>query len=145
VVQAEIAMTLGQFARASGDREAALAHLDRAETLATELGHTWAWSSVQWVRAKVFVDRDLDLGAPALGSLSAMVTLTMGEGDATGTLAGLLTAVGAATCAGDPRSGAVLPGSVGALAVPAAAVAEGASLDLAGACALVHDLARRAE
>jgi predicted ATPase/DNA-binding SARP family transcriptional activator len=170
-VQAEIAMTLGQFARAAGDAEGALAHLDRAEALAAELGHSWAWASVQWVRAKVLLD--LGLGAPALQSLAAMVRLASGEGDATGTLAGLLTAVGAATAAGSPRDGARLLGAVESIgrrvgydplrmdpadgaryvaAVHAAlpgddrseAVAAGRALDLAGAVELVAELAARA-
>ncbi len=171
-VQAEIAMTLGQFARAAGDPDTALAHLAESEQLALDLGHTWAWSSAQWIRAKVHVDTGR--GGPALAALSAMVRQTESEGDATGTLAGLLTAVGAATCAGRPREAAVLLGAVevvgrrvgydplrmdpvdGAGYVQAArdalpgpehdrALAQGRQLDMAGACALVHRLADRAE
>ena len=167
-VQAEIAMTLGQFARVAGDLEGALGHLDRAAALAVDLGHSWAHSSVLWIRAKVLTD----LGRPREGlrSLWQMVELTHREGDATGSLAGLLTAVGAATAAGDPRSGAVLLGAVQTSArlvgydplrmdpmdgqayvaateaaldaeEYAAALAEGARLDLGGACALVERLA----
>jgi predicted ATPase/DNA-binding SARP family transcriptional activator len=169
-VQAEIAMTLGQFARVAGDPAAALEHLGRAEELAVGLGHSWAHSSVLWIRAKVLVD--VGRAGEALQSLWRMVDLTHREGDATGTLAGLLTAVGAATAAGQARSGAVLLGAVQASArlvgydplrmdpvngqryvtateaaldagEYAAALAEGARLDLGGACALVHALTAR--
>ncbi|MGY1643636.1 ATP-binding protein [Geodermatophilus sp. SYSU D00703] len=167
-VQAEIAMTLGQFARVAGDAEGALEHLDRAEQLALDLGHSWARSSVLWIRAKVLVD----LGRPdeALANLWRMVDLTHREGDATGTLAGLLTAVGAATAAGEPHTGAVLLGAVESAARRvgydplrmdpvdgqryveatrsaldtgdlADGRAEGAGLDLGGACAIVGRLA----
>ncbi|MGY1743645.1 MULTISPECIES: BTAD domain-containing putative transcriptional regulator [unclassified Blastococcus] len=167
-VQAEIAMTLGQFARVAGDPEGALEHLARAAQLAVDLGHSWAHSSVLWIRAKVLTD--IGRAAEALASLWQMVDLTHREGDATGTLAGLLTAVGAATAGGRARDAAVLLGAVhtsarlvgydplrmdpmdgqryvtateAALdpAEYAAALAEGALLDLGGACALVQRLA----
>ncbi|MGY1773192.1 BTAD domain-containing putative transcriptional regulator [Blastococcus sp. SYSU D00813] len=167
-VQAEIAMTLGQFARVAGDPDGALEHLDRAADLAVGLGHSWAHSSVLWIRAKVLAD--VGRAPEALQSLWQMVELTHREGDATGTLAGLLTAVGAATAAGAPRDGAVLLGAVQTsarmvgydplrmdpvdgqryvaateAALPAdeyaAALAEGARLDLGGAVALVGQLA----
>ncbi len=170
-VQAEIAMTLGQFSRVAGDLDGALEHLARAEQLATRLGHTWAHSSVLWMRAKVLTDA----GRPdeALADLWRMLDLTHREGDATGTLAGLLAAVGGATAAGAPRTGAVLLGAVHAnarrvgydplrmdpvdgrryVAATEAALsadelvagqAEGAALDLGGACALVGRLAEEA-
>ncbi len=169
-VRAELAMTLGQFARAAGDRDGALEHLARAEQIAEDLGHSWAWSSVQWVRAKVLVD--MGHGDLALAALSKMVERTVREGDTTGTLAGLLAAVGAAAATGRARDAVVLLGAVqslsrrvgydplrmdpvdgqryveaarGALAPGehAPATAEGAALDLAGACAHVHELAAR--
>ncbi len=171
-VQVEIAMTLGQFARAAGDPEGALEHLARAERLAVDLGHSWAHSSVLWIRAKVLAD--VGRAPEALESLWRMVDLTHREGDATGTLAGLLTAVGAATAAGSAREGAVLLGAVQTSArlvgydplrmdpmdgqryvaateaalEPggyAAALAEGALLDLGGAVALVGRLAARTD
>ena len=167
-VQAEIAMTLGQFARVAGDPDSALARLDQAEALALELGHSWAHSSALWIRAKVLIDTGR--GPEALVALWQMVDLTHREGDATGTLAGLLAAVGAATASGRPRDAAVLLGAVrtsarlvgydplqmdpvdGARYVDstsaalspeehAAALADGAGLDLAAACALVGRLA----
>ncbi|WP_409331297.1 BTAD domain-containing putative transcriptional regulator [Trujillonella humicola] len=167
-VQAEIAMTLGQFARVAGDPDGALAHLARAADLAVGLGHSWAHSSVLWIRAKVLTD--VGRAPEALGSLWQMVELTHREGDATGTLAGLLTAVGAATAAGSPREGAVLLGAVrsaarlvgydplrmdpvdgqryvatteAALSADglAAALAEGERLDLGAAVRLVERLA----
>ncbi|SEO47659.1 BTAD domain-containing putative transcriptional regulator [Trujillonella endophytica] len=166
-VQAEIAMTLGQFARVAGDAEGALEHLARAADLAIGLGHSWAHSSVLWIRTKVLID--LGRAPEALGTLREMVELTHREGDATGTLAGLLTAVGAVTVAGRPREAALLLGAVQAgtrlvgydplrmdpvdgrryvaaaeAALPAeeyaAALAEGALLDLGGAVALVGRL-----
>jgi predicted ATPase len=169
-VQAEIAMTLGQFARVAGDVDGALAHLARAEQLATDLGHTWAHSSVLWIRAKVLTDAGR--AQEALGDLWRMLDLTHGEGDVTGTLAGLLAAVGTVTAAGEPREAGVLLGAVQAIArlvgydplrmdpmdgqryvaatqaaLPAddlvAAQAEGAALDLGGAVALVGRVAER--
>ncbi len=166
-VQAEIAMTLGQFARVAGDAEGALGHLARAEQLAVDLGHSWAHSSVLWIRAKVLTDHGR--ADEALAALWQMVELTHREGDATGTLAGLLTAVGAITATGRVREAAVLLGAVQAAArlvgydplrmdpmdgqryvsateaaLPAgehaAALAEGALLDLSGAVALVGRL-----
>jgi predicted ATPase/DNA-binding SARP family transcriptional activator len=168
-VQAEIAMTLGQFARVAGDATGALQRLAEAEALALELGHSWAHSSVLWIRAKVLVD--LGRGPEALASLQQMIGVTQPEGDVTGTLAGLLTAVGAATASGRPRSAALLLGAVQAAARQvgydplrmdpvdgqryvestraaldpvehADALTEGATLDLAGACALLGELAR---
>ncbi|MEX5719484.1 ATP-binding protein, partial [Geodermatophilus maliterrae] len=171
-VQAEIAMTLGQFARVAGDAEGALEHLARAEQLALGLGHSWAHSSVLWIRAKVLTE--LGRADEALGDLWRMVDLTHREGDATGTLAGLLTAVGAATAAGRARTGAVLLGAVRSTArlvgydplrmdpvdggryvtaveaaldpaALAAAVAKGSGLDLDAAVALVGQLAGESE
>ncbi|MGY1829485.1 AfsR/SARP family transcriptional regulator [Geodermatophilus sp. SYSU D01180] len=113
-VQVEIAMTLGQFSRAAGDLDGALEHLGRAEQLALRLGHSWAHSSVLWIRAKALTD--VGRAAEALADLWAMVELTHREGDATGTLAGLLAAVGAVTAAGRPRTAAVLLGAVQAVA-----------------------------
>lgn len=167
-VRAEIAMTRGQFARMSGDAEAALAHLDEAEAIAVALGHTWAVGSALFVRAKVL----LALGhAPeAVRSAATAVSAALADDDATGVLAVLLTGAGAATAAGDPRSGALILGAVETLsrrvgydpllmdpvdgrayvaatraALPpdryAAAHAEGAALDLPGACAVLIDLA----
>ncbi|RFU21618.1 BTAD domain-containing putative transcriptional regulator [Geodermatophilus marinus] len=167
-VQVEIAMTLGQFSRVAGDVDGALAHLDAAERLALDLGHSWAHSSVLWIRAKVLVDT----GRPgaALADLWQMVDLTHREGDATGTLAGLLTAVGAAAAAGRHTDAAVLLGAVQAsarligydplrmdpldgqryvaaaragldAAAYEAALAEGAGMDAGAACALVGRLA----
>jgi predicted ATPase len=170
-VQAEIAMTLGQFSRVAGDVDGALDHLARAERLAVDLGHTWAHSSVLWIRAKVLTDAGRP--AEALADLWRMVDLTHREGDVTGTLAGLLAAVGTATAAGEPRTAAVLLGAVQAnarlvgydplrmdpmdgqryvaateAALPTddlvAGQAEGAALDLGGACALVGRLAEEA-
>jgi tetratricopeptide (TPR) repeat protein len=170
-VQAEIAMTLGQFSRVAGDVDGALEHLARAERLATDLGHTWAHSSVLWIRAKVLTDAGR--ADEALADLWRMLDLTHGEGDVTGTLAGLLAAVGTATAAGEPRTAGILLGAVQAnarlvgydplrmdpmdgqryvaatqAALPAddlvAAQAEGAALDLGGAVALVGRLAERA-
>ncbi|PRY50076.1 putative ATPase [Geodermatophilus tzadiensis] len=170
-VQAEIAMTLGQFARVAGDAEGALEHLGRAERLALGLGHSWAHSSVLWIRAKVLVE--LDRAPEALAHLWRMVDLTHQEGDATGTLAGLLTAVGAAVAAGRAHDGATLLGAVRSSARMvgydplrmdpvdggryvaaleaaldphelAAAVARGSGLDLGGAVALVGRLAEEA-
>ncbi|NEM04482.1 BTAD domain-containing putative transcriptional regulator [Geodermatophilus normandii] len=109
-VQVEIAMTLGQFSRAAGDTDGALEHLGRAEQLALRLGHSWAHSSVLWIRAKALTD--VGRAAEALADLWPMVDLTHREGDATGTLAGLLAAVGATTAAGRPRTAAVLLGAV---------------------------------
>jgi hypothetical protein len=123
---------------------------------------------VLWIRAKVLTD--LGRAREALQSLWQMVDLTHREGDATGTLAGLLTAVGAATAAGEAHSGAVLLGAVQTSArlvgydplrmdpvdgrryveateaaldadEYAAALADGALLDLGGAVALVGRLA----
>ncbi|SFN85065.1 Predicted ATPase [Geodermatophilus obscurus] len=170
-VQAEIAMTLGQFSRVAGDVDGALDHLARAERLATDLGHSWAHSSVLWIRAKVLTDA----GRPgeALADLWRMVDLTHREGDVTGTLAGLLAALGTATAAGEPRTAAVLLGAVqanarlvgydplrmdpmdgqryvsateAALATDdlVAGQAEGAALDLGAACAVVGRLAEEA-
>jgi hypothetical protein len=102
-----------------------------------------------------------------------MVDLTHREGDATGTLAGLLAAVGIATAAGEPRTGAVLLGAVRANArlvgydplrmdpvdgrryveatraaldehAHAAGLVEGSRLDLGAACAVVARLAEEA-
>lgn len=109
-VQVEIAMTLGQFSRAAGDTDGALEHLGRAEQLALRLGHSWAHSSVLWIRAKALTD--VGRAPEALADLWAMVELTHREGDATGTLAGLLAAVGATAAAGRPRTAAVLLGAV---------------------------------
>jgi predicted ATPase/DNA-binding SARP family transcriptional activator len=170
-VQAEIAMTLGQFSRVAGDLDGALAHLARAEELALRLGHSWAHSSVLWMRAKVLTDAGRP--AEALADLAPMVDLTHREGDATGTLAGLLAAVGIATAAGEPRTGAVLLGAVRANArlvgydplrmdpvdgrryveatraaldehAHAAGLVEGSRLDLGAACAVVARLAEGA-
>ncbi|MGY1605576.1 MULTISPECIES: BTAD domain-containing putative transcriptional regulator [unclassified Geodermatophilus] len=170
-VQVEIAMTLGQFSRVAGDVDGALDHLARAERLAVDLGHSWAHSSVLWIRAKVLTD--VGRPAEALADLWQMLDLTHREGDLTGTLAGLLAAVGTATAAGEPRAAGVLLGAVQAnarlvgydplrmdpmdgqryvaatrAALPAdelvAAQAEGAGLDLGGAVALVGRLAEQA-
>ena len=167
-VQAEIAMTLGQFARVAGDTAGALDRLSEAESLALDLGHSWAHSSALWIRAKTLVD--VGRGPEALDALRRMVEVTHPEGDVTGTLAGLLAAVGAATASGRPRSAAVLLGAVHAAArrvgydplrmdpvdgrryveatraaLPAGehadGLAEGALLDLPAACALVAHLA----
>ncbi len=171
-VQAEVAMSLGQFARVAGDAEGALQHLHRAEQLALGLGHTWARSSVLWIRAKVLTERGR--AAEALADLWRMVDLTHREGDVTGTLAGLLTAVGAATAAGRARDGALLLGAVRTNArlvgydplrmdpmdgqryvaaveaaldpdELAAALAQGAGLDVGDAVALVGRLAGDAD
>ena len=170
-VQAEIAMTLGQFARVAGDPDGALARLDQARALALRLGHSWAHSSALWIRAKVLIDTGR--GPEALAALWQMVDLTHREGDATGTLAGLLAAVGAATASGRPRDAAVLlgaihtsarlvgydplqmdpvdggryVGSTSAALTPedhATALADGAGLDLAATCALLGRLAAEA-
>ncbi|MGY1602105.1 BTAD domain-containing putative transcriptional regulator [Geodermatophilus sp. SYSU D00815] len=109
-VRSEIAMTLGQFSRADGNPQAALEHLDRAAELARGFGHTWAECSARWIRAKVLIE--LDRGPEALQAVAAATGLAMADGDRTSTLAGLLTAAGAATAAGDPRSAAVLLGTV---------------------------------
>ncbi|MGY1883908.1 hypothetical protein ACI799_01215 [Blastococcus sp. SYSU DS0753] len=167
-VQAEIAMTLGQFARVAGDPGAALERLAEAEALALDLGHSWAHSSALWIRAKVLID--LGRGPEALAALQRMVEVTHPEGDVTGTLAGLLAAVGAATASGRPRAGAVLLGAVQTAArrvgydplrmdpvdgqryvesaraalrpaEHAEALAEGALLSLSAACDLVSELA----
>ncbi|MGY1698306.1 BTAD domain-containing putative transcriptional regulator [Geodermatophilus sp. SYSU D00766] len=171
-VQVEIAMTLGQFSRVAGDVDGALDHLARAERLAVELGHSWAHSSVLWIRAKVLTD--VGRPAEALADLWQMLELTHREGDATGTLAGLLAAVGTATAAGEPHTAAVLLGAVQANArlvgydplrmdpldgqryvaatreaLPddelVAGQSEGAGLDLGGAVALVGRLAQEAQ
>src|SRR3569833_2872473 len=112
-VRSEIAMTLGQFSRADGNPEAALPHLDRAEELARQFGHTFAECSAQWVRAKVHIE--LGHGPEALRAIAATTLLALDDGDRTSTLAGLLPAVGAATAAGSPRGGAVLLGAIGTL------------------------------
>jgi hypothetical protein len=169
-VQAEIAMTLGQFSRADGNPEAALAHLDRAEELARQFGHRWAECSTQWVRAKVYIE--LGQGPAALRAVAATTLLAHDDGDRTSALAGLLTAAGAATAAGNPRVGAVLLGATETLsrlvgydplrmdpvdgqryvastraALPPdeyeAALAEGRTMDMAAAIALVQRLAGR--
>ncbi len=170
-VRAEIAMTRGQFARMAGDPEAALHHLDEAEAIAVEFGHTWAVGSALFVRAKVL----LALGrAPEAVRAAAMgVSAALADDDATGVLAVLLTGAGAATAAGSPRSGALILGAVETLSrrvgydpmqmdpvdgqayVAAtraalqpdqydAAHAEGAALDLPGAVAVLIDLASTA-
>ncbi|QXG76174.1 winged helix-turn-helix domain-containing protein [Modestobacter sp. L9-4] len=167
-VQAEIAMTLGQFARVAGDTAGALARLAEAESLALALGHSWARSSALWVRAKALVD--VGRGPEALDALRRMVEVTHPEGDVTGTLAGLLASVGAATVSGRARSAAVLLGAVDAAARRvgydplrmdpvdgrryveatraaldpaeyADGLAEGELLDLTAACTLVGELA----
>ena len=171
-VRSEIAMTLGQFSRADGNPEAALPHLDRAEELARQFGHTFAECSAQWVRAKVHIE--LGHGPEALRAIAATTLLAHDDGDRTSTLAGLLTAVGAATAAGSPRVGAVLLGAIGTLSrlvgydplrmdpvdgqryvesTRAAldpedyesALAEGRAMDMAAAIALVQRLAGRPE
>lgn len=167
-VRAEIAMTRGQFARMAGDAETALRHLDEAEAIAVEFGHTWAVGSALFVRAKVL----LALGrAPEAVRAAAMaVSAALADDDATGVLAVLLTGAGTATAAGSPRSGALILGAVETLsrrvgydpmqmdpvdgqayvaatraALPpdeyTAAHAEGSALDLPGACAVLIDLA----
>jgi predicted ATPase/class 3 adenylate cyclase len=167
-VRAEIAMTRGQFARMAGDGEAALRHLDEAEAIAVEIGHTWALGSALFVRAKVL----LALGrAPEAVRAAAMGTsAALADDDGPGVLAILQTGAGAATAAGSPRSGAVIVGAVKTLSrrvgydpmlmdpvdgqayVAAtraalspdefeAAHAEGAALDLPGAVAVLIDLA----
>jgi ATP/maltotriose-dependent transcriptional regulator MalT len=167
-VQAEVAMTLGQLARVTGDIDGALVQLDRAARLAADLGHTWAQVSSLWIASKVLVDT----GRPqeALASMVDILALTTGEEDVTSTMAGLLTSVGALAAAGRPRDAAVLLGAVRTNArlvgydpvqmdlldgqryvasteealgtdALAAALAEGAPLDLAGAVALVERLA----
>ncbi len=169
-VRSEIAMTLGQFSRADGNPDAALEHLDRAAELARGFGHTWAECSALWIRAKVLIE--VGRAVEALDAVAGAVALAVGDGDRTSTLAGLLTAAGAVTAAGDPRSAAVLLGAVDTLARRigydprrmdpvdgrryvadteaalsadgyAAAVAEGSALDLAAAAALVAELAGR--
>ena len=169
-VRSEIAMTLGQFSRADGNPDAALQHLDRAEELARQFGHTWAECSAQWVRAKVHIE--LGHGPEALRAIAATTLLAHDDGDRTSMLAGLLTAAGAATAAGTPRVGAVLLGAIETLSrlvgydplrmdpvdgqgyVEAtraaldpeeyeAARAEGRAMDLDAAIALVQRLAGR--
>src|SRR3569833_3073109 len=171
-VRAEIAMTLGQFSRADGNPEAALPHLDRAAELARQCGHTFAECSAQRVRAKVHIE--LGHGPEALRAIAATTLLAHDDGDRTSTLAGLLTAVGAATAAGSPRVGAVLLGAIGTLSRLVgydplrmdpvdgqryvestraaldpgeyeAALAEGRAMDMAAAIALVQRLAGRPE
>jgi predicted ATPase/DNA-binding SARP family transcriptional activator len=112
-VRAEIAMTVGQFARAGGDRVAALEHLDRAERIAHEVGHSWAGLSSAWMRAKVLLD--LDRPHEALASVSLMIAGAVEDDDLTGALAGFLTAVGALVGVGRAYDAAVLLGAVGAL------------------------------
>lgn len=167
-VRAEIAMTRGQFARMSGDGEGALRHLDEAEAIAVELGHTWAVGSALFVRAKVLLA--LDRAPEAVRAAAMAVSAALADDDATGVLAVLLTGAGAATAAGSPRSAAMILGAVETLsrrvgydpmqmdpvdgqayvagtraALPPdrydAAYAEGAALDLPGACAVLIDLA----
>ena len=165
-------MTLGQFSRADGNPEAALQHLDRAEELARQFGHTWAECSAQWVRAKVHIE--LGHGPEALRAIAATTLLAHEDGDRTSMLAGLLTAAGAATAAGTPRVGAVLLGAIETLSRLVgydplrmdpvdgqgyvtstrtaldpeeyeAALAEGRAMDLDAAIALVQRLAGRPE
>jgi len=109
-VRAEIAMTQGQFARVAGDHQGALTELDRACSIARDIGHEWAWLSSQWVRAKVLID--LGEGREALDAVRNAVGTGSSASDTTGTLAALLVAVGAASAAGDPRAAAVLLGAV---------------------------------
>ncbi|MGY1809441.1 BTAD domain-containing putative transcriptional regulator [Blastococcus sp. SYSU D00669] len=109
-VRSEIAMTLGQFSRADGNPQAALEHLDRAAVMARGFGHNWAECSALWMRAKVLVE--LGRGHEALEAVTAAMALGRADGDRTSTLACLLTAAGAATVVGDPRSGAVLLGTI---------------------------------
>ena len=167
-VRAEIAMTRGQFARIAGDGEAALQHLDEAEAIAVEIGHSWAVGSVLFVRAKVLLA--LDRVPEAVRTAAMGVSTALADDDAPGVLAILLTGAGAATAAGSPRSGAVILGAVETLsrrvgydpmqmdpvdgqayvdatraALPRdqydAAHAEGSALDLPGAVAVLIDLA----
>ncbi|MGY1753834.1 ATP-binding protein [Blastococcus sp. SYSU D01042] len=167
-VRAEIAMTRGQFARMAGDADAALRHLDEAEAIAVEFGHSWAVGSALFVRAKVLLA--LGRGPEAVRAAAMGVSAALADDDATGVLAVLLTGAGAATAAGSPRSGALILGAVETLsrrvgydpmlmdpvdgqayvaatraALPAdqyeAACAEGAALDLPGAVAVLIDLA----
>ena len=91
----------------------ALEHLGRAADCAEQIGHTWAWVSTQWVRAKVLIDGGD--GAGALRVLDVVLDVTTRESDHTSTLAGLLTAAGAATAAGAPRAAAVLLGATAPL------------------------------
>ncbi|EWT01022.1 protein kinase [Intrasporangium oryzae NRRL B-24470] len=112
-VQAEIAMTLGQFARAGGDRDAALAHLDRSAVIALEAGHRWAWVSALWVRAKVLID--VGRGDEAMAAIAESVDGAFADGDRTSTLAGLLTAAGAAAAVHQPRAAARLLGAMNEL------------------------------
>nr|WP_281371769.1 BTAD domain-containing putative transcriptional regulator [Petropleomorpha daqingensis] len=171
-VRSEIAMTLGQFSRADGNPDAALQHLDRAEELARQFGHTWAECSAQWVRAKVHIE--LGHGPEALTAIARTTLLAHDDGDRTSMLAGLLTAAGAATAAGLPRVGAVLLGAIetlsrlvgydplrmdpvdgqGYVASTQAALdpqeyeaarAEGRAMDMDAAIALVQRLAGRPE
>ena len=109
-VRAEIAMTRGQFARIAGDGEAALQHLDEAEAIAVEIGHSWAVGSVLFVRAKVLLA--LDRVPEAVRTAAMGVSTALADDDAPGVLAILLTGAGAATAAGSPRSGAVILGAV---------------------------------
>ncbi|TKJ27853.1 hypothetical protein A6V29_03175 [Blastococcus sp. CCUG 61487] len=113
-VRAEIAMTRGQFARFAGDADAAIAHLDEAEQIATEVGHSWAVGSARWVRAKVLLS--LGRHQEAVQAAAAAVSVALADDDATGTLAVLLTGAGTATAAGFPRQGAVILGAVQTLA-----------------------------
>lgn len=167
-VRAEIAMTRGQFARFAGDADAAIRHLDDAESIAIDVGHSWAVGSARWVRAKVL----LGLGheREAVTAAADAVSVALADDDATGTLAVLLTGAGTATAAGHPHQGAVIIGAVQTLArrygfdpmgmdpfdgqgyvdatraalPPAeyeAARREGNTLDLVGACAVLIDLA----
>src|SRR3569833_2906096 len=91
-VRSEIAMPLGQFARADGNPEAALPHLDRAEELARQFGHTFAECSAQWVRAKVHIE--LGHGPEALRAIAATTLLAHDDGVWFLLLAGLLFVVG---------------------------------------------------
>ncbi|SOC50270.1 transcriptional regulator, LuxR family [Blastococcus aggregatus] len=167
-VRAEIAMTRGQFARMAGDADAALRHLDEAEAIAVEIGHSWAVGSALFVRAKVLLA--LGRGPEAVRAAAMGVSAALADDDATGVLAVLLTGAGAATAAGSPRSGAVILGAIETLSRRvgydpmqmdpvdgqayvaatraalspgqyAAAHTEGAALDLPGACAVLIDLA----